>query len=87
MHENCPYLEFPWSVFSRIWPEYGDLLCKSPYLVQIRENTDQKTPNMDTFYAVRVTYLFKVFFGQIHYGRLAFQTHQLLKKIFYDLTN
>ena len=35
---------------------------------------------MDTFYALRVTYILKVFFGQIHYGRLTFQTHQLLKK-------
>ena len=33
---------FFWSVFSRIWNEYGDLQSKSPYSVQIRENTDQK---------------------------------------------
>ena len=31
-----------WFVFSSIWTEYGDLLRKSPYSVQIRENTDQK---------------------------------------------
>ena len=42
-----------WSVFSGIWSEYRDLLHKSSYSVQIRENTDQKkTPYMDTFYAV-----------------------------------
>ena len=29
-------------VFSRIRTEYGDLLCKSPYSVQMRENRDQK---------------------------------------------
>ena len=23
LHEKCPYLEFFWSVFSHIWPEYG----------------------------------------------------------------
>ena len=35
-------LEFFWSVFSRIRTENKDLLCKSPYSVQIRENMDQK---------------------------------------------
>ena len=29
-----------------------DLLCKSPYLVQMREDKDQNTPNTDTFYAM-----------------------------------
>ena len=31
---------FFWSVFSRIGTEYGDLLYKSPYSVQIGESTD-----------------------------------------------
>ena len=31
-----------WSVFSCICIEYGDLLRKSPYSIQIQENTDQK---------------------------------------------
>ena len=31
-----------WSAFSRIRTEYGDLLCKSPYSVQMWENRDQK---------------------------------------------
>ena len=31
-----------WSVFSRIWTEYGDFRSKSPYSLQIRENTDQR---------------------------------------------
>ena len=33
---------FFWSVFSRIWIEYGDLRSKSRYSVQIRGNMDQK---------------------------------------------
>ena len=33
---------FFWSVVSRTWPEYGDLLCKSLYSAQVRENTDHK---------------------------------------------
>ena len=44
LREECPtkYRVFFWSVFSRIWTEYGDLLRKSPYSVQLCENTDQK---------------------------------------------
>ena len=30
------------TALSHIWNEYGDLKSKSPYSVQIRENTDQK---------------------------------------------
>ena len=33
---------FFWSVFSRIRTEYGEIRSISPYLVRIRENTDQK---------------------------------------------
>ena len=31
-----------WSVFSRTWTEYGEILRISPYSVRMRENTDQK---------------------------------------------
>ena len=31
-----------WSAFYYIWTDYGDLICKSPYSVQVRENMDQK---------------------------------------------
>ena len=31
---------FFWPLFSRFWTEDGDLLCKSPYSVQTRENKD-----------------------------------------------
>ena len=41
-----------WSVFSRIWTKYGDLLYKSRYSVQMRESMDQKTQNTAIFYAV-----------------------------------
>ena len=40
--EKCPNTEFFLVVFSCIWTEYGDLLRKSPYSVQIQENTDHK---------------------------------------------
>ena len=33
---------FFWSIFSRIHTEDGDLRAKSPYSVQMQENTDQK---------------------------------------------
>ena len=25
LHKKCPYLELFWSVFSRIWTEYGEI--------------------------------------------------------------
>ena len=42
LSEKCLYLEFFWSVFSRIGIEYVDLLCKSPYYFRMRKNMDQK---------------------------------------------
>ena len=51
LYEKCPNTEFFWSVFSRIWTEYGDLLRKSPYSVRIRENTDQKKLRSWTFFS------------------------------------
>ena len=41
LHEKCPYSELFWSAFSRIWTEYGEILCISPYSARMRENTDQ----------------------------------------------
>ena len=43
-----------WSVYSRIRTEYRDLLCvyllcKSPYSVQIQQNTDQKNSEFADF--------------------------------------
>ena len=40
--EKRPYLEFFWSVFSRIQTEYEEIRSISPYSVQMPENTDQK---------------------------------------------
>ena len=37
LHEKWLYLELSWSIFSRIWTEYG----VTPR-IKIRENTDQK---------------------------------------------
>ena len=34
--------KFFWSIFSRIWTKYGEILRISPYSVQIQENKDQK---------------------------------------------
>ena len=42
LREKCPHSEFSWSVFSHIRTEYGNFLRRSPYSVQIPENTDQK---------------------------------------------
>ena len=40
LREKCPYMEFFLIRISRIQTQYGGLLGKSPYSIQIRENTD-----------------------------------------------
>ena len=50
LREKCLYLEFFLSVFSRIQNQYEEIRSISPYSVRMRENTDQKTPNMDNFH-------------------------------------
>ena len=47
--EKCPYLEFSWSLYSRIRAEYGDLRSKSPYSVRMQEYTDQKNSEYGHF--------------------------------------
>ena len=49
VYENCPYLEFFWSVISRIWTEYWEILRISPYSLQMSENTGQKNPKYGNF--------------------------------------
>ena len=44
-----PYSELFWSVFSRIWTEYGEMLRIFPYSVQIRENKDQSNSEYEHF--------------------------------------
>ena len=48
---------FFWFLFSHIWTEYGDLRGKSPYSVQIRENTDQKKLRIWTLFTQRWPYI------------------------------
>ena len=49
MRKKCPYSKFLWSVFSDILTEYGDLLRKPPYSVQMQQNTDQKNSEYEYF--------------------------------------
>ena len=42
LRKMCPYSELFLFVFSYIRTEYVDLQSKSPYSVQMQENTDQK---------------------------------------------
>ena len=41
LRKKCPYSDLFWSVFSRIWTEYGEIWSISPYSVRLRENKDQ----------------------------------------------
>ena len=49
--KNVQIRSFFWSVFSRIWTEYGDLRSKYPYSVRIRVNTDQGKFRIWTLFA------------------------------------
>ena len=49
LREKCLFLEFFWSVFSRIWSEYGEILRISPHSVRMRENTDQNNSKYGHF--------------------------------------
>ena len=49
LRKKCPYSEFFWSAFSRIWTEYGEILRISPYSVRMRENTDQNNSEYGQF--------------------------------------
>ena len=49
LREKCPYSKFLWSVFSRIWIEYGEILRISPYSVRMRENTNHKNSEYGHF--------------------------------------
>ena len=49
LHEKSPYLECFWSVFSRIWTAYGEILRTFPYSVRVRQNTDQKNSQYGHF--------------------------------------
>ena len=50
LREKCPYSEFFWSVFSRIWTEYDVSLRIQSECGKI---WTRKIPNTDTFLAVK----------------------------------
>ena len=57
LREKCLYLEFFWSVFFRIRTKYGDLLCKSPYSAQMKQNMNhKKSKNGNFLCSVRVLF-------------------------------
>ena len=41
LRKRCPDSELFWSVFSRIWTKYGEILGISPYPARMQENADQ----------------------------------------------
>ena len=61
LRKKCPYSDFIWSPFSRIWTKYGDLQSKYPYSVRMQEMQTRKTPSTDKIYPVRVVLLHRHF--------------------------
>ena len=52
LHEKCSYSELFWSVFSRIWTEYGEALVSLRIQFECGKIRTRTAPNTDTFYAV-----------------------------------
>ena len=52
LREKCPYSDFFWSIFSRIWTNYGDILDQ--------ETRTRKTPNTDHIHEVFNSVQFKL---------------------------
>ena len=67
---NYQIQSFFWSVFSCIFTKYGDLLCKTPYLVRIQENTDHKE--------LRIWTLFTQWMGIRVSGRICTHVYNIL---------
>ena len=55
LREKCQYSELLLSAFSRIRTEYEEILRIFPYLVRMRENTDQN--NLEYGHFLRSGYL------------------------------
>ena len=53
LNKNCSYLEFFWSVFSRVRTEYEEIRISS-YLSECGKIRTRKTLNKDTFHAVLI---------------------------------
>ena len=54
LHKKYPYSKLFWSVFSRIRTEYADIRIIFPYLVRMRENTDQNNSEYGHFLCSKV---------------------------------
>ena len=53
LREKCPYSELFWSVYFRIWTEYGQIRSISAGKYECGKIRTRITPNMDTFHAVQ----------------------------------
>ena len=49
LRKKYPYTELFWSVFFRIWTEYGKVRIILPYSVRMRENTEQNNSEYGHF--------------------------------------
>ena len=49
LRDKYPYFEFFWSIFSRIWTEYKEMLRISPYSVQVQENWNKQSSEYGYF--------------------------------------
>ena len=81
LREKFPYSEFLWSVFSRIWHEYGEIRSFSPYLVRFWENTDQKNSEYENFSRTDNSFMIYPFRALTIYDKTEISRHPLKHKL------
>ena len=92
LRKKCSCSEIFWSVFSCIWTEYGEIICISPYLVRLRENTDQKNCEYGHFFTqwmwlLKCHILMKSFIPRSLFSKINPQCLRIVMKAYYPLEN
>ena len=59
-NKKCPYSELFWSIFSRIWTEYGEIWVSLRIKSECGKMWTRVTPNTDIFHAVCQEIIFRL---------------------------
>ena len=85
LHKKCPYSGLFWSVFFRIWTEYGEIRSIFRYSVRMRENVDQKNSEYGHFSLSVRMYLMPMTIFRVLTRFLIKQVGNLVLKVCYIL--
>ena len=82
LHEKCPNTDMFLVCVFLIWTVYGDLLRKSPYSVQIQENTDEKKLRIWTLCTQWLFQSFTFILGKAVLKRLGIVSFSYFSRLF-----